>query len=233
MIEGKLSYEECHKEIEGILHKFCKICEKWFPATQDNFYPKNTKEGLSPYCKECEKAKNKKYSQLHNDQRYWYNKKYLSNPENLNKINKGIRERRRKEGKVKQWQRDNKDKIKIYQEKRKQHGEHKINKKEWIACKEYFNNCCAYCGLSIEEHYINFQGEIRLGDFHKEHVNHTGANDLSNCVPSCKACNSSKHDFKFEDWYVESNQRFNKDRLDKIHKWLNEDWKLCYIENNL
>jgi hypothetical protein len=159
-----------------------------------------------------------------------YNKKYLSNPEKLNHINKTIRERRQRDGKFRKWQQDNKDKIKQYQENRKQHGEHKITKKEWESCKKYFNNQCAYCGLPLEEHYIFYKGERRLGDFHKEHVDHEGSNDLSNCIPSCKNCNSSKHDIKLENWYTETNQRFSKERLDKIHKWLNEDYKLYYIE---
>ena len=221
--------EENYKEIEGVLHKKCSICNEWVPCNTDYFYKKN-RDKLSPYCKTCEKAKNTKYSREHNDQRYWYNKKYLSKPEKLNHINKSIRERRQRDGKFRQWQRDNKDKIKQYQENRKQHGDHRITKKEWESCKEYFENCCAYCGLPLAEHYIFYKGERKLGDFHKEHVDHKGSNDLSNCIPSCKECNSSKHDIKLEDWYTETNQRFSQERLDKIYKWLNEDYKLYYIE---
>ena len=234
----QMNYEKNHKEIDEQLYKRCSIHkeyspneEEWLLCTDEYFYKnKGNSDGLSPYCKVCEKKKSTIYNQAHNDQRYWYNKKYLSNPENLNKINKSIRERRQRDGKFRGWQQNNKDKIKQYQENRKQHGDHKITKKEWESCKEYFNNQCAYCGLPIEEHYIIYKGERKLGSFHKEHVDHKGENDLSNCVPSCKECNSSKHDVKLENWYTETNQRFNQERLDKIHKWLDEDYKLYYIE---
>jgi hypothetical protein len=82
----------------------------------------------------------------------------------------------------------------------------------------------------LEEHYNRFAGELRLTDFHKEHVDCNGSDDLSNCVPSCKTCNSSKHTEKLEDWYAENNSIFNKDRFDKIHKWLDNDWQEYYIE---
>jgi hypothetical protein len=75
-----------------------------------------------------------------------------------------------------------------------------------------------------------FAGELKLTDFHKEHVLHDGANDLSNCIPSCKTCNSSKHTENLEVWYTKDKSIFSKDRLNRIHKWLNEDWKLYYIE---
>lgn len=233
-----IHYQKNHKEINGQLYKRCSIhneyCpneDEWIPCTDEYFY-KNKKngDGFSPYCKTCEKAKNMKYNREHNDQRYWYNKKYLSKPEKLNHINKSIRERRQRDGKFRQWQRDNKDKIKQYQENRKQHGDHRITKKEWESCKEYFENCCAYCGLPLAEHYIFYKGERKLGDFHKEHVDHKGANDLSNCIPSCKTCNTSKHQFIMEEWY-KNNPNFNQERLNKIHKWLDEDYKL-YVQEH-
>lgn len=91
-------------------------------------------------------------------------------------------------------------------------------------CKQYFNYECAYCGLPLEEHYIIYAGNLILGDFHKEHVDHFGSNDLSNCVPACKSCNSSKHDFEFNKWYNTDNHKFNIERYNKIIKWLNVDW---------
>jgi hypothetical protein len=83
--------------------------------------------------------------------------------------------------------------------------------------------------LPIEQHYYTYAGETKLGDFHKEHVNHEGSNDLSNCVPSCKLCNTSKHVQELEEWYKRQ-PYFSEERLQKIYKWINEDWKLYYIE---
>jgi len=101
---------------------------------------------------------------------------------------------------------------------------HDITEMEWEECKKYFNHRCAYCGLPIEEHFKKFKGELKWFDFHKEHVDHTGNNDLSNCIPSCHRCNSSKHDLDFEYWYKEISDNFTYERLNKIHKWLSKDY---------
>ncbi len=69
-------------------------------------------------------------------------------------------------------------------------------------------------------------GELKNFDLHKEHVNHNGANDLSNCVPACYSCNSKKWIYEFEDWYNEGNEIFSQYRLDKIYKWLSNDYKI-------
>lgn len=103
---------------------------------------------------------------------------------------------------------------------------------EWENCKKYFNHRCAYCHLKIEEHWIKRNGNFQLGDFHRDHVDHNGANDLSNCVPACKTCNTQKRDFELEDWYSPVNENYEEGRLLKIHTWINEDYKL-FIENKL
>lgn len=107
--------------------------------------------------------------------------------------------------------------------------EHKISKAEWENNKKYFDYKCAYCGLPLEEHWITRKGVKKLGDFHKEHVDHFGSGDLSNCVPSCRECNSYKWEFEFENWYNEKNPRYIKEKHDKIIKWTTEDYEL-YIE---
>ncbi|MGK4040872.1 HNH endonuclease signature motif containing protein [Heyndrickxia oleronia] len=135
----------------------------------------------------------------------------------------------RESGYQTEWQRKNKDKIKAYNQKR-QHKIHKINKDEWISCKRYFNNSCAYCGMSEEEHR-----ELYKQDLHKDHVEHSGKNDLSNCVPACKSCNTSKHQKKLDEWYIPNNELwcsvFSQERLQKIQNWLESDY-LKYIKMN-
>ena len=76
--------------------------------------------------------------------------------------------------------------------------------------KKYFNNECAYCGLPLSEHYFTRKGVTKLGDFHKEHVDHEGLNDLSNCVPSCSECNSEKNKKIFEKWMEMNKMEMNK-----------------------
>jgi 5-methylcytosine-specific restriction endonuclease McrA len=124
-----------------------------------------------------------------------------------------------------EWQRNHPDKIRGYNRDRNLHKKHEISEQEWESCKNYFNYRCAYCGLPIEEHFVKYKGKIFIGDFHRDHVNDEGNNDLSNCIPACKSCNTSKHIHHLEEWYNENNPNFNQERLDKINKWLDEDYK--------
>jgi hypothetical protein len=140
---------------------------------------------------------------------------------------KALREnskRQRETGYQKQWQHNNKDKLKEYNNTYSNKA-HKINNKEWVDCKEYFDNSCAYCGMSEIEHK-----EIYNQQLHKEHVDCNGSDDLGNCVPSCKRCNTSKHQFDIEEWYKKQ-EFFSEEKLDKIYKWLNEEYKLHIQEH--
>lgn len=65
---------------------------------------------------------------------------------------------------------------------------------------------------------------------HREHIDDLGKNDLSNCVPSCRDCNSNKWKYRFEDWYCEENPIYDKLRHEKIIIWLTNDYKK-YIVN--
>lgn len=233
----QMNYEKKHKEVDGVVYKQCSIHKEyspndendWFPCTEEYFHKnKSSPDGLYPYCKTCNSKKNSEWSKNNHDKKLIYWRKEYGTPkrrESYRRCSKNQRE----SGYRKEWEQNNPDKMKKYQENRKQHGNHKITTKEWKSCKDYFNNQCAYCGLPLNQHYNKYKGEVRLTDFHKEHVNHEGANDLSNCIPSCKTCNTSKHQFNMEEWY-KSNHNFNEERLDKIYKWLEEDYKLYYIE---
>lgn len=97
---------------------------------------------------------------------------------------------------------------------------HDITKKEWESCLKYFNHSCAYCGI------LNNEAKKKYNNYlHKEHVDHNGSNKIDNCVPACKSCNSKKWEFTLEEWYSEDNENFTYERLDKIKKWINEDYK--------
>jgi hypothetical protein len=207
--------------------------------TDDNFYLMNKSKpeiGHSSECKTCAKQRSlkngrenkerqaeayKRWSKKNRDHRMESRRSYLSIPEKRLHVTT----------KTRNYLRDNPDKSKQYGIKREQHKKHIISSKEWIACKTYFKNCCAYCGLPIEEHFYTRLGITKQGDFHKEHKEDEGANDLSNCVPSCGKCNSSKWKFVFEEWYVEFNPVFSKTRLNRINKWVNGGYKK-YIEEN-
>lgn len=177
-----------------------------------------------PYCKKCTKRAVGKWRKENPDRAREIANRQNASPYRI-LYNRQNAERRRKNGKLREWVLNNPDKIKKYSYNR-MNKNHDISDYEWDSCKKYFEYNCAYCGLSINDHYILFNGETRLGDFHREHVDHSGANDLSNCVPACKPCNSQKWEFKFEEWYNVNNYRYTQKRFDKIIKWLNEDYKL-------
>jgi hypothetical protein len=226
-------YEDNHKIINGVLYKLCNICFEWFPCTDKYFYKNksNKKDGLNPSCIICliNKA-NKRYSENKDEINKKRREKHKNNPEIKRKEALNPNYKITKSLYTKEWMRTNegKQKLKGYG-KTRQHKNHDITKQEWNSCKEYFNNQCAYCGLPIEDHYRIYAGKLQKSDFHKEHVDHFGKNDLSNCVPACLSCNSKKWEYSLEKWYNENDmvggEIYNKERLDKILKWINGDYK--------
>jgi len=66
--------------------------------------------------------------------------------------------------------------------------------------------------------------------FHKEHVDHEGYNDVRNCVPACTNCNSTKKEKTIEHLFnINIISTFTQDKYDKIMLWCEEDYKQ-YIE---
>lgn len=68
-----------------------------------------------------------------------------------------------------------------------------IPKKIRIKVYEKYNGHCAYCGCEIE-----------LGEMQVDHVKslywHDGADELSNYMPACRACNFYKSTFPLEEF---------------------------------
>lgn len=211
--------------------KQCTKCGELLPSTDEYFYKQliRSSDGdlykLTSWCKECKKGSSSKWQNNNRDKLRGYQIKYNKKP-HRKQMMKDNSDRRRDEGKHKEWLRNNPDKVKGYNDFRRMNKMHKITNGEWEDCKKYFNHRCAYCGLKIEEHWIKFNGNMQLGDFHKEHVDHNGSNDLSNCVPSCKACNGSKGNKDIDDWYNETRDFYDEERLNKIITWLYQDYIL-------
>jgi len=176
----------------------------------------------NPVCKPCLIDKTKKQHLENHEEYKEYTRNYLKENEDDQRIRlHNIRQRKKEERTL--YERDyyykNKDKFKKYREER-QHKNHDITDNEWEFCKQYFNYKCAYCGIS-EQKAKEEQGQV----LHKEHVDHDGANDLSNCVPSCRVCNGRKWQHSLDFWYRESwNPNYSKERLDKIYQWLDKDY---------
>jgi len=221
------------KEYDG-QYKTCDECGK-SKEYKDFYYDirlnkdKQEKYYFHLSCVECEKKTSRQWAI---DNPEWY---YIINKRKDEKLKKILYKRelskqRRLDGRHQAWIDKNPDKAKQYSQDRYYNKIHDITKSEWKACKEYFNNSCAYCGLQIEEHYRTYAGKPQKIDLHKEHKNHDGSNALDNCIPACQSCNDKKWKFEFGDWYNENNPNFTQERLNKINQWINEDYKK-YLED--
>lgn len=202
--------------------KICVICEIEKPLSEFYVQKRHSKKRGEYFyyhheCKECSKKKAIIWRK-ENPEKYKASKRKQNANPVTKKINLIVSRNRRKNGEFREWQRNNPEKIKEYSLKRSNKN-HAISKQEWKVCKEYFEHSCAYCGISEIEHK-----ELYNQQLHKEHVVHDGSNEIDNCIPSCKPCNSSKHTDTLEEWYKEDNLNFTQERLNKIHNWLNGDY---------
>jgi len=214
-------YDETHKIIDGVLYKKCSSCDEWYILNEDNFYKhKTSSDGFHPYCKECNIIKSYLWTRSHLD-RYNESNKRHKETQKFKDNRKKISQRQRDDGYCNEYYSLNKNKFKEYGEK---HRKHEISSKEWKLNKDYFKNkdgewCCAYCGITETEHKKLYNQQLQ-----KDHVQYDGKNDLSNCVPACKPCNSSKKQYDIEEWYRQQ-EFFSEERLNKIYKWIKEDYK--------
>jgi hypothetical protein len=196
------------------------------PETLEFFYYKNNSKPEKGFTGECRACAIKR-------SRTWVVKNFSYNANYKKEWNKDEKNNENQKRHYKQWREENHEhkreyeinyynenpeKFQQYRQYWKMHKSHEITEKEWIFCKENFNNECAYCGLSLEEHY-----KLYNQDFHKEHAINDGENDLTNCIPSCKSCNSLKGTLDFDVWYIPGNNKYQQERYNKIIKWLMED----------
>ncbi|MDY8021161.1 HNH endonuclease [Paenibacillus polymyxa] len=210
--------------------KQCSICLKI--KTSDGFYyqKKNTKKkGESiyyhPECKECSKQRAMAW-QKDNPEKFTVNRKRYDRTENRKKLHYEYNRVRIENGKHREYIKNSPQKVRQY---RKNHRIHEITEEQWISCKNYFSNEyneweCAYCGFLYKDHTKRRLDKIFHQDLHKEHVDDKGANNLSNCIPSCQSCNSSKKQNEVISWY-KGKSFYNAERMKKIQKWLLEDHK--------
>lgn len=242
-----IKYADKHKIIDNVELKWCKRCDKWFPMNTEYFkvHP-SKKDGYSDMCNKCQEEHNHENYMKNRDEQIKKSRQYqLAHPEQTKKTKSdwNLRNLDIQHERYRIWHENNKEHTNKYRDewfaknpykfaeysKKRMIKNHKINKTEWLKCKNYFNNSCAYCGLHISEHYFTRKGITKLGDLHKEHADHNGSDDLSNCIPSCGSCNDKKWKFEFEEWYNKDNPIYSEDRYNKIMDWITEDYKQ-YIE---
>jgi hypothetical protein len=143
--------------------------------------------------KDKEAARDKLYRQTHKKNRKAYKKQYYINNPKKKKIQKTLNRHRR----------DAKQKLLPCA----------FSLFDWVACKQYFNNQCCYCGGNLELSQDHFIALSRGGEYTK-----------NNILPACLICNSSKRDISFFEWYPQQSF-YSKKREREILKYLNYQGK--------
>jgi HNH endonuclease len=198
----------------------CTKCKREYPETKEFFYVR--KSGLDSWCKECKKVNAKEYKLKNKEkyleyQRQWHQKNKKKHNEQNKEWHRSNKKRAREI--YNEWVKNNRERMNEHGRFKRMHKSHNISEDEWKSCLQYFDYKCAYCGMKEEDSLEKYKNKL-----HKEHVDHDGDNDLSNCVPACKGCNSSKHTSSLDNWYNESNSRFTTARMTQIQKWLKTDY---------
>lgn len=92
-----------------------------------------------------------------------------------------------------------------------------LTNNDWVETLMFFNNICAYCGMTEEEH-IKLFGE----SLHKDHViplSKGGEYTKGNIIPACRTCNCSKNKKSLEKFF-EYKSNFTEENLNKILEFL-------------
>jgi len=98
-------------------------------------------------------------------------------------------------------------------------GDETFGERDWSNTKEFFDNCCAYCGSNeklIMEHAIPINKTMM------------GEHKLGNIIPSCNSCNNKKGSKSYDDFLGEETDKIQKieDYMQsKNYHPLNEDPK--------
>lgn len=206
--------------------KVCNTCGKEKEYKDFYFQEFINEEGnkdyyFNPKCIVCDKQKAKVRQQEKKEEISIYRHQYY-----LDNMDEALQQ-------VSQWRKDNWDNFREYikeyikthpdkaKEYRDNHKDHDMTNNEWISCQESFDFKCAYCEKTLEEQY-----KQNGHQFHKEHVDNEGYNDLRNCVPACTQCNCTKHE-KSIDELINKNiiSEFTQDKYDKIIWWCTEKYK--------
>lgn len=62
------SHHDDPKETGGVVHRKCRTCGRWLPATAEHFQPQvGCKLGLRPTCRECIRARSQQYATAHKE----------------------------------------------------------------------------------------------------------------------------------------------------------------------
>lgn len=193
--------------------KRCSGCKQ--EKRREEFYnDTRNSDGLQSRCKACflqySKERNKKqevksrrreydrlYRRTHRDQKSFWDKKYCrAHAEQRNEYQRKYRKNHQEQTtqSYKKYASLNKEKINIKNANRKNKFGTNLGRgvtlKEWELIKAIYNNCCFYCGE-----------KRKLTIDHVVPITKNGYHSISNIVPACQPCNSSKG-AKDANWFI-------------------------------
>lgn len=224
--------------------KVCTKCNIEKPKNEDNFYRRSGSDGYRSICKSCLRRKGRERYEKNKDKYLEYKRERRINDRdhvlrreqqyrdrNRTRINNHLqnwRERNREKERIRgrEYYKNNAEKVnsrhrKHYEENKELYYNkmmkrvhtqrnlpYNFSESDWNNCKEYFNNKCAHC-----------ESDEFLERDHFIPLSKGGGYAVENIVPSCRSCNRSKWDYKFEEWYVNSGH-YDEKRMLKIYDYL-------------
>ena len=236
MVEMKICIE-CKSELPATAEHFpvdrgrlktkCRDCTNEYLK---QYYLKNREKKLQAfreYYKNNKERHNEKGKQWYEDNKEEVLKQareyYENNSEHIKKQVKKYRQNNKEKytDAIRSWKKDNRDKVRIYSQKRKAIKRKlpaTLTEGQWASAKKYFNNSCAYCGMTEEEHKEKFNQPL-----HQEHfipLSTGGEYTRNNIIPACADCNNNKRANDFFKWYHEQ-MFYSKEREKEILEYLN------------
>ena len=183
--------------------KSCTKCKVEYPITNEYWHrKKDSKDGFRTQCKVCRSEKNKQWREDNREQLKDYNRAYRQDNKEL----------------VRKWSR----RAEQIRRAKKHKLPHAFTTQKWEKTKQIFNNSCAYCGMTGEEHRQEYNERL-----HQDHfipLSKGGGYTKENIIPACRSCNASKKDTDFEEWYPQQ-EYYSEERELKILNYLGSIYK--------
>lgn len=177
----------CEAELSPGRRKFCS--DKCAELEQQRRFRENNREKL--------RAKARKYREnpeFRERRRAYLTEWRKRNPDAYKEWSRGNAERLR--AKDAAWRAANPDRVSEHQKTRRARRKGApgsgVTAEDWRTIQEWADHCCCYCGSNsrlTQDHVV----PLALG----------GAHDVSNIVPACPSCNSSKQDRPVSEWIPE------------------------------
>jgi len=217
-------------------YKICSICNLELPDNDYYFYKKNDRENGMCICKKCNGHKYGIYQLnkvlkdiIPNGYIYCNSCKSLIPLDELDSNGCMCKKCAKEKRKIYH----NKTKTKLRLRKFRHNRIAKIKQlkndltiEQWNDTLNYFNNSCAYCGISQEENYKLYNQSL-----HHDHiipVSLNGEFTKSNIIPACSHCNLSKNKKTIHQYFLFADN-FTKESYEKILNFIFiNDYKLFY-----